>query len=123
MAGLADHLRNFTVASLATQPGGRAQPAALDALKRVRSESSAPEARTPAAPPQVITPDKTAKFEAKTDIQGDISQVVGGASDKPIPSAPRKIEPKGAPGGTLGGLMEAKRRAQQKIKEKEQDNG
>ena len=29
-------------------------------------------------------------------VEGDISKVVGGATDKPIPPPPKKIEPKGA---------------------------
>ena len=48
--------------------------------------------------------------------------MVGGATDKPIPSAPKKAPsaPAGAGPGYTGSLLEAKRRAQQKIKEKEQ---
>jgi hypothetical protein len=50
--------------------------------------------------------------------------VVGGATDKPIPPPPKKIEPKGAPtpgpGGHTSSLLEAKRRAQQAIKKKEE---
>ena len=57
-------------------------------------------------------------------MEGDITQVVGGATNKPVPSAPKKTEGGGAgPGqgpGYTGSLLEAKRRAQQKIKEKEQ---
>jgi hypothetical protein len=48
--------------------------------------------------------------------------VVGGATDKPLPAAPKKIEPKGAAAGpvdSMGSLMAAKRRAQEKIREKE----
>jgi hypothetical protein len=64
--------------------------------------------------------DPKAKFEPKTQtpVEGDISTIVGGATDKPLPAAPKKIEPKGAPGG-MGSLMEAKRRAQEQIKKKE----
>lgn len=70
-------------------------------------------------------PDPKAKFEAKPGqgVSGDISQVVGGASDKPLPKAPQKIQPKGAQPeiNTMGGLMAAKKRAQDKIKDKEQE--
>ena len=52
-------------------------------------------------------------------VEGDITNVVGGATDKPIPAAPKKIEPAGG-GGHTGSLLEAKRRAQQQIKKKEQ---
>ena len=70
-------------------------------------------------------PNPSAKFEARgTAVEGDISKVVGGATDKPIPKAPKKIEPKGAPGAASGGmssLMEAKRRARQQIEQKEKE--
>ena len=62
---------------------------------------------------------------AGLNIEGDITSVVGGATDKPLPSAPKKIEPKGgppSPGSHTGGLLEAKRRAQQQIKQKEEGN-
>jgi hypothetical protein len=68
-------------------------------------------------------PDPKAKFTPTgKGVEGDISRVVGGATDKPVPPPPKKAEPKGmaGPGGHMGGLMEAKRRAQQAIKQKEQ---
>jgi hypothetical protein len=100
----------------------------LDALKRVREETTkqADAAATPArpAPPTEAAPNPKAKFEAK-GVEGDITKVVGGATDKPIPPAPKKVEPKGAPaqGDRMGGLLEAKRRAQQQIRDKEQGGG
>jgi hypothetical protein len=51
---------------------------------------------------------------------------VGGATDKPIPSAPQKPHPKAdSPDKTresdaFSGLMAAKKRAQDKIREKEE---
>lgn len=108
----------------------------LDALRRVREDVQENKFRTGDGAPQTTTagaatsvgatsrPDPKAKFAPTgKGIEGDISKVVGGASDKPIPSAPKKAEPKGlqtGPGGHMGGLMEAKRRAQQAIKQKEQ---
>jgi uncharacterized membrane protein len=114
----------------------------LDALKRVREDvaenkfrtgdgagagaavgttAAAASQRGSAPPPR---PDPKAKFvPTGKGVEGDISKVVGGASDKPIPPPPKKAEPKGMPGGPgghMGGLMEAKRRAQQAIKQKEQ---
>ena len=88
----------------------------LDALQRIRGEAEA-KPQTPKTAP-IPRPDPKAKFEAK-GVEGDITNVVG---DKPTPSAPKKIEPKGAtpqPGGGMSNLMEAKRRAQQQIKDKE----
>jgi hypothetical protein len=113
----------------------------LDALQRVREQvaetrfgaaagTTGTTAGTPASagvspgvsPPS--RPDPKAKFTPTgKGVEGDISKVVGGASDKPVPAAPKKPEPKGlqaGPGGHMGGLMEAKRRAQQAIKQKEQ---
>jgi uncharacterized membrane protein len=95
----------------------------LDALQRVRSEGGSTElAAKPATPPVPSRPRSEAKFEAKIDPAkpaADITQSVGGATDKPIPTPPKNPEPKGTSGG-MGSLMEAKRRAQQKIREKEQ---
>ena len=91
----------------------------LDALQRVRQEGTTTTPGTPAPPPR---PDPKAKFTGKA-VQGDIANVVGGATDKPVPKAPANPQPKGtAPGeaGGMGSLMEAKRRAQAKIREKEQ---
>jgi uncharacterized membrane protein len=100
----------------------------LDALKRVREEVAETKFRTDEEVPVITTdaparPDPTAKFQAR-GVEGDITKLVGGASDKPIPPPPKKIEPKGAPagaGGHTSSLLEAKRRAQQKIKEREKD--
>ncbi len=100
----------------------------MDALKSTRAQVSEEkfkplaEGNQPPALPQGDRPDPKRKFEAK-GVEGDISSVVGGATDKPLPSAPKKIEPKGQQAGkadTMGGLMEAKRRAQQKIKDQEE---
>src|SRR5262249_597367 len=97
----------------------------LEGIKRVREEVAEQKfkvddgARPPALPSE-SKPDPKRKFEAK-GVEGDITQVVGGATDKPIPPPPKKIEPKGAmpgPGGHTGSLLEAKRRAQKQIKEK-----
>ena len=111
----------------------------LAALKRVREEVAETKFRTgeeqtamtagAGARQQTATtarPDPRAKFEAKGGVAGDITQVVGGATDKPIPPPPKKIEPKGAtPGeiGHTGSLLEAKRRAQQKMRQDEQQGG
>ena len=100
----------------------------LDALKKVRDDVSetnyGQEQPKKQVETTVATPDRTRKFEARTRVEGDITQVVGGATAKPVPPPPKDPKPKGAPvgasGGHTGSLLEAKRRAQQKIKEKEQ---
>jgi Ca-activated chloride channel family protein len=123
----AGYVRSFTTVKHVETRG------TMDALTRVRTEattakSTAKTAGKPgvATPPPIIAarpdarPDPRAKFEAK-GVEGDIGNLVGGATDKPIPAAPKSIQPKGAaPGSSMGSLMEAKRRAQQRIKEKEQ---
>ena len=122
----ADMVRGFTLARQQAEPRQT-----LDALKRVREEVAETKFRTdetagtqPAlkgTPPPM--PSASAKFEAKDTkgVEGDISSVVGGATDKPVPPPPKKIEPKGGIGAHTGSLLEAKRRAQQKIREKEKE--
>jgi hypothetical protein len=121
--GAAEKVRGFTVVrKVETRQS-------LDALKRVREETSTtPVAARPDHPvaqrPASARPDPSAKFEATTKVEGDITNVVGGATDKPVPPPPKKIEPKGAvpqgPGASLGGLMAAKKRAQEQIRKKEE---
>ena len=107
----------------------------LDALRRVREETAETKFNTEkpaaaagtgaaAASGAASRPDPKAKFvPAGKGVEGDISRVVGGATDKPVPPPPKKAEPKGlqgGPGAHMGGLLEAKKRAQQAIKQKEQ---
>lgn len=96
----------------------------LDALKKVRGEVAETKFKVSddaGAGTVAARPNPKAKFEAKEGVEGDISKVVGGASDKPIPSAPKK-DPKGAQpeSGHTSSLLEAKRRAQRQMKEREQ---
>ena len=99
--------------------------ATLSALKRVRGEVAENKFRQPdpksGAAQAVARPDPAAKFTAGNAVEGDISQVVGGASDKPLTAAPTKVEPKGGTGGTTGSLLEAKKRAQAQIRKKENE--
>ncbi len=99
----------------------------LDALKRVREEVAEQKFKVDETKSvgtistDEPAPDRSRKFEAGAGVEGDITSVVGGATNKPIPAAPKKIEPKGGTGGGhTGSLLEAKRRAQQQIKQKEQ---
>jgi len=134
----ANWVRSFTTTRKIEQ---REAEQTLGALKQVRetvaeqkfklpgeAATSASGVPTPAStsnPPPPLRPNPKAKFEAK-GVAGDISQVVGGATNKPVPSAPKtKVTPKGqqpeSGGNVMGGLMAAKKRAQEKIKEREQD--
>lgn len=98
----------------------------LDSLKKVRTEVT--EQRAAAAESggaTATTPDPKRKFEARSGgVEGDITQVVGGATNQPLPSASKKpaTGQGGEAGGTTGSLFAAKRRAQQQIKQKEQDD-
>ncbi len=126
-AAVANRIRSFTTTR---QVETRST---LDALARVRTEGAdrsraddaAPPTKTPASP-VADRPNPSAKFEARGGpVEGDISKVVGGATDKPIPKAPKKVEPKGAPaagGGHTGSLLEAKRRARQQMEQKEKED-
>jgi hypothetical protein len=84
-------------------------------------QPGAPGAAAPAA--AVSRPDPRKKFEAKGPaVEGDITNVVGGATNKAVPPPPKNVQPKGMPtqaGEHLGGLMAAKKRAQQQIRDKE----
>ena len=122
-AGALNYVRSFTTPRKVETTGS------LDALRSVREKTAAitapgksapPASGAPGAPPAV--PDRSRKFEATGPVAGDITKVVGGATgeskirrqpeDKPKPAAP------GEP--TTNSLLEAKRRAQQKIREKEE---
>ena len=117
LGAVTGYVRSFTTVR---QVEGRGS---LEALQRVRQEAAAAPgtpsvpARPKPAPP--AKPDPRAKFTGKA-VEGDIGNVVGGATDKPIPKAPAKPQPPkgtGEPGGGMSSLMEAKRRAQQKMKD------
>jgi hypothetical protein len=92
----------------------------LDALKRVREETAENTKQQVSATDEPL-PDRSAKFEA-SGVEGDITQVVGGATDKPVPGPKQKDEKKDSaqPGDHTSGLLAAKRRAQQQIREKEE---
>ncbi len=111
----AEHVRQFTMTYRKVET-----PRTLDSLKRVRDEVA--EQKFKGAAEIRTRPEPSTKFDAGAGVEGDITAVVGGAVDKPIPSAPKKIEPKGAVGlgEHTGGLLEAKRRAQQKIKQQQE---
>ncbi len=116
-AAMAQKVRDFTVTTRQVESAPT-----MDALKRVREgvaeQKFRPAEKGVAKPPAL--PDPKAKFVAKNAVEGDISSIVGGATDKPLPSAKKAEAKAAAQGGTTGSLLEAKRRAQQQIKQKEQ---
>ena len=121
-AAAGERVRDLTGGRRSVDTGGKT----LDALRRVRTEVG--ETRlTPAAPPLAASQRKaesSRKFDAPETVEGDIGSVVGGATDKPIPSAPTsKQPPKGEQpdAGGMGSLMEAKRRAREQIRKKQEE--
>ncbi|MGH7177540.1 MAG: hypothetical protein ACREJC_09190, partial [Tepidisphaeraceae bacterium] len=112
----ADRVRGFTVVrKVETRES-------VDALRRIREESAAARPEAPGASPAIPRPDPAAKFDARSGVEGDITSVVGGATDKPVPPPPKKIEPKGASGDrdSMSSLLAAKKRAQELIRKKEE---
>jgi uncharacterized membrane protein len=119
----ADYVRSFTVTYRKVE-----SPEMLTSLKRVREEVTeqkfkAEQDRLRVPISAGARPNAGAKFEAGDGVEGELSSIVGGAVEKPIPSAPKRVEPKGAVGlgEHTGGLLEAKRRAQQKIKQQQEE--
>jgi len=111
-AGVVGYIRGFT------QPRRVETTQSLDALRKIRERGAAEPTQTP----PTARPDPKAKFTAPEGVEGDISKVVGGASaepKKPVAKEPPKPQTP-AEGGTTGSLLEAKRRAQQKIREQEE---
>jgi uncharacterized membrane protein len=122
---VANYVQSFTMTYRKVE-----SPQMLDSLKRVREEvaeqkfKATPETGGAVRPPVISSrPDPRAKFEAGAGVEGELTSVVGGAVDKPVPKGPAKSEPKGAVGfgEHTGGLLEAKRRAQQKIKQQQEE--
>ena len=112
----ATQVRSFTTVARVETRGS------IDALQRIRSgeqPAPPPAAATPkTAPPPAARPDPKAKFVAK-GVEGDITNVVGGATGKPLPAQrqPAAKTP-GQAGAGMSSLLEAKRRAQQMIEDK-----
>jgi hypothetical protein len=116
-AAVADYVRSYTLAYRQVET-----PQMLESLRRVREEVAEQKFK-PAAAPAQARPDPRAKFDAGAGVEGDLTAVVGGAVDKPVPTGAMRSEPKGAIGlgEHTGGLLEAKRRAQQKIRMKQEE--
>jgi hypothetical protein len=113
--GAKDYVRSYTTTRKIETTGS------IDAFKQIK-ERGAEAAEKTASEPASARPDPRAKFESSGKVEGDITSVVGGATDKPLPPPPKKPEPKGMQGeGGMSSLMAAKRRAQEKIKEKEKE--
>jgi uncharacterized membrane protein len=121
----AQRVREYTLTHRTPTESGKT----LDSLKKVRTEvteqqRTAAESGKPAGSAPTA-PDPKRKFEAKQAVEGDITQVVGGATNQPTPGGARKPaqQQSGQAGGeTTNSLFAAKRRAQQQIKQKEQED-
>ncbi len=115
---LADQVRVITVTTRKVET-----KQTLDALKRVRDDVAEQrfkqdQSNVGGGEGASVVPDRSRKFEAK-GVEGDITQVVGGATDKPVPTSIKTEKHKDESSGQMGSLLEAKRRAQQKMREKE----
>ena len=111
--GVVNYIRGFTTPRKVETTGS------LDALRSVREKTATTTSPTAAPPP----PDRSRKFEATGEVSGDITSVVGGATGEAskIRKAADKLKPTTPTGeGHTGSLLEAKRRAQQQIREKEE---
>ena len=124
LAGRAgERVRRVTATTREDVEGKTAGAATLGALRQTREQTAAG-GRQPAAAVVEARPDPSRKFDAgSAAVEGDLSSVIGGASDKPVPQGPagKKITPKGqqgdrpSQGGGMGDLMAAKRRARENI--------
>lgn len=101
----------------------------IDALRDVRSGRRAAPTTTTTTAASDAPPvrDPARKFEARENVKGSLSDVVGGATDKPTPkSKPTGQTPKGQQGdkpgtaGGMSGLLDAKRKAQEEIRRREE---
>jgi hypothetical protein len=113
----ASRIRGFTLVR-------QAQPAqSLEALGRVRREvrdEMTRQVSATAATGSVVEPARpnaAAKFDGGA-VEGDISQVVGGASNKPVPGGKKASESSSADGNqsSMSSLLAAKRRAQEQMR-------
>jgi hypothetical protein len=124
----ASRIRGFTLVR-------QAQPAqSLEALGRVRREVRDEMSRQVSEPGVVsgaasgsggepARPNAAAKFDA-AGVEGDIGQVVGGASGKPAPRGKEKSPDSAAAAGdksSMSSLLAAKRRAQEQIRRDQED--
>jgi uncharacterized membrane protein len=124
-ANSAEAVRGYTLAGSRRGRDGE-QPATLDALRGARQGTAARQEELVAAG----RPDPGRKFEAGPGVEGDLTSVIGGATDAPLPKSRPNARPKadrerpgeaGASGGGMGSLMEAKRRAREKM-QRERDS-
>jgi uncharacterized membrane protein len=114
------HIRGITTLRKVETTGS------LDALRDVKAKVT--ERKTgQTRSVEAGTPDPSFKFEAKQQTTGNLADIVGGATDKPLPKGKTDTStPKGQQGdkpnsgGGMSGLLEAKKRAQEKIREREE---
>lgn len=119
--GSLEYVRSFTQTRKVESTGS------LDALRDVKARTGNQQSSqsTPSAP---AAPDPSYKFEAKGKVSGSLQDIVGGATDKALPNATRSTStPKGqqgdkpSAGGGMSGLLDAKRKAQEEIRRREEE--
>ncbi len=128
-ARLAGRLKGAVLAYTSVARGREGGGQTVDALRGVREKPKAEQA-TPERPAPDTTPKPSFRFEAAEDAPaGDLTQAVGGATDKPVgPAVGKATTPKGLgaekPGeGGMGNLLEAKRRAREQMEKKQRGEG
>ena len=120
-AGSLAYVRSFTTTRQVETTGS------LDALRDIKARTSKPSTQTPPKPGETALPDPTMKFEAKGKVAGSLRDIVGGATDKPVNVPKNAGTPKGQQGdkpntgGGMSGLLDAKRKAQEEIKRREEE--
>jgi uncharacterized membrane protein len=118
----ANVIRGFTVTTRKVET-----PNLFETLKQTREGAAEQTQQAAATVTPAARPDPSRKFEAKPGAaaaaDGDIADVIGGATNKPIPSAPKATTPKGLQpdAGGMGSLLEAKRRAREKMNRQDEE--
>ncbi len=121
IAKVAKQIRDFTNLR---QGDSLSTLAALKNVRRTAVRQQADAAATNAAlPPMIPKPNAAARFQASKPVQGDITELTAGAKAV-VKSPATAAKPGGASGGSMTqSLLEAKRRAQERMRASAEDEG